>query len=189
MDIQALARRAKNALEQQPTLRERIRRELSAENFERAGTLIHDYRQLCEDNAFVAEERQMGERILARDLRRARTMIENRQFVQANVLCRAITDKHPESTECDRLLRTIGRHRRWARIRRISITLLVVYVTYILSAAPVYRLLGRPRETAFDGIYAPVKALQQASLLGKPLRLYARLWGAGMMFRLEPAKD
>ena len=91
-------------------LKEQIPIEIRAENFERATAFIAQYRELSEDKrSFEAEEQQMPELTLRRDLLRARKALRNREWRSATRICdgllRDVAPDHPDALAIRRALR------------------------------------------------------------------------------------
>ncbi|MGQ9663634.1 MAG: serine/threonine-protein kinase, partial [Kiritimatiellia bacterium] len=176
---------ARKAIVRREKLRDRIAEELAAENYEAARRDIEDYNALANDRAFDKDLATIPSLILARDLRRARHAIEMHDWPYAEREYARLAGQLPPHDEQSRYISRQLRLHRWRN--RIGIPLLVgtsLFLLYILSAAPIYRLQERDQPGQF---FRPILALYRTQALHGPLETYARLWGSERMFN-KPEK-
>lgn len=178
-----LLRRARQALEHRGRLKQRIPQELSSENYERAQLYIEEYNTIASDNAFAVELRRMPELMARRDIARAAQALAGGDVERAAQFCQHILQELSTDNPEARHMLGVIRHRRWrARVRNVAASLLLIFFVYIYSAAPVYRLMGKPSEGPYHSTYGLIPFLHNSTLLSRPLNLYAGLWEVDDMF-------
>jgi serine/threonine protein kinase len=177
-EVTELRDQAEKNILRRDQLKEQIPIEVRAENFERAAMFISQYRDLAEDkHNFEAEERQMPEWILRRDLQRAKRALKNREWDSAARICNELLSGiAPDNAECLAVRHAIRRHRVSVEALFVAGLGLVISLMYLGSLPMAVRsargALGRvPRL-----FYTPGLWMYEESLLASPLRWYARLW-------------
>jgi serine/threonine protein kinase len=184
--IRTLSREAQDAVARRDKLREAVAAELTAQNYERAKEYVDEYNRLATDNIFANALKDMPDLTVKRDLERARKAIVDREWDYAERTCQWILNNiSKDNAEAQKILSVIGRQRRQTRRRRTVILLVGLFVLYLLSAAPAFRLAGNPPAGACTRIYTPVIAIHDSTFLQKPLEIYAAWFGATNLFRSQ----
>lgn len=181
--VNEMGQEAGAALRRRLKLAESIHQQLRDENYERVREHIEEYNTVSVDGAFDDTAKGLAESIHQRDTVRVREAQRARRWdAVARDAASLLAAGAPEAPELNAALRRAKGHLLFHRVmRRLAIALLV-FAGYVLSAAPAYRLLGRPEGTLFRSVYAPVAYMQQHTILAKPLTGYAKLWGVGRLF-------
>lgn len=179
-DIQNLREQTERAMTHRERLKELVPIEMKAENYERAATFIHEYRDLSGDSlAFGDDERQIPALTLRRDLARAERCIRTGDRTTAERICRTLLDTiAPKNATCLALLRRI-RMRRWLwRVAHAAAIVLALGLLYLLSLAPLATRDALNRTPALRYFYAPAIQLHTSEgVTGSALLAYAGLWG------------
>ncbi len=179
----SLRENAHLAIDRRKVLRAAIDREFKQDNFERVQKCINEYKGLSDDRVYDDMLRNIPGWIAARDLERARTGLRHGQIDYVEQVCREVlAHVAPGSSEARALLAQARRRRILRRVVRAAATALGVILVYLLSAAPVYRLMGRPRSAIYGTVYDGVIRLRQSAACGPWLQRYAELFGAEGMF-------
>ena len=174
---------ALRSIERRKVLRTTIDREAKQENYERVQKCILEYKTLCDDAQFDADLAALPQRVAERDLRRAREALRRGQFDFAEHVCQAILSQvTPGNPDAHGVLARVRARRRLRRVGNALLSALLVVLVYVLSAAPAFRLMGRPRAGVYAGVFGPVLLLHERTVLRVPLERYAQALGAGGMF-------
>jgi len=185
--IYSVREQADKAMKQASELKQLIKRELEAGNYEHVREHVNEYNTLAADKAFDEDMKNLRNLMLRRDLERARKAIEARDWYYAARICHEITDHvAPDSGEARRLLEKIKRRNRRIRFRNAAIIGVAILILYVLSAAPVRQLRKLPR-SVYRSIYSPVRLLHRTPFIQEHLHRYSRLWTAADMY--EPRRD
>jgi serine/threonine protein kinase len=181
--VNELGQEAGAALRRRVALNDAIDRELKAHNYEQVREYIDEHNRLSQEPMFEDIAGMLDTLIMDRDLARLREAVRKDQWEYASRNARRLLDGLPDGhAEIEGLRRRADRQLLARRlVRRVGIAVLVIY-GYLFSAAPAYRLFGRPHGGLFDRFYAPAAYVQRHSILDVPLRAYARFWGARSMF-------
>lgn len=188
--IHDLRTSAERNLERRSELLRLTRQELSAENYERALKHIEELDDLVQggEHAFTEEKAEIPARILERDVKRTQELLNQRKWEDAERLCQAIFRRsgpdHPALKPCRSAL---NRHRRRVRFGSTVGLIAVLAAVYLLSAAPVYRMLSPEYTSALHAAYAPVRFLHSTTPLRHPLEELAEAMGADAM--LTPSTE
>lgn len=177
--IRDLREQSERAITQRERLKELIPIELKAENYERAHTFIHEYRELSGDTlAFGDDERRLTELTVQRDLSRALLFIKNGEWGTAERICLELLGSvAPGDAACHALLRRI-RTRRWSVwMVRCAATLLALVLAYVLSLAPAFSLGGGKPANSLLRFYDIALTLHKQGVFSPALRGYAGWWG------------
>ncbi len=191
-EIAALREQAEKSVRRRDQLKEQIPIEIRAENFERAGQFIHEYRELSEDKqAFAAEVQQLPERVARRDLLRARKALRSREWHTAVSICeRLLQEVTPENPECLAILRQVRRRRVVAEVLWVGGVLLVIVGMYLGSLPFAARVAPGRLGAVPRAFYRPGLWMYERSGFARPLGWYAGLVleGATLGERFRPAE-
>jgi len=182
-EIDRLRESAHEAIEKRSQLRNDIKEELAAENYERVRDYINAFNSLSPDNAFARETRELPDLILKRELKRVKNAIREGNYSYAARACHSILNTTSAgNAEAKQLLRTIRLHSFVFRSIKIAAALVAVALVYVLSAAPLYTLDGKHGKGALQNVFLPVKLLHDKTALRMPLEKYAAFCNAAEMF-------
>lgn len=137
-ELQQLRERAQKLLVRRDQLKEFIPMEMRAENFERARAFILEYRKLCGGgDPFADEMAQIPERLVKRDLKRARRALRDHEWSHALKLCDdLLAGPAPEHPDCLAMRSRILRRHALSRLIYIVGIVLVVGLLYLLAIPP-----------------------------------------------------
>ena len=186
--VRRMAREAQEAAERKERLKQLIAEDLAASNYERVRELVGEYERLSEDNEFADTLRRLPELIVKRDLQRARHAINAGEWDYARRLCMEVTAVSPENSDVRILLKELRVLKRKRRARLAAAWVSGLFIMYVLSAAPIYRLAGNPSDGWFFVAYDPAVLIHTATFLRVPLRAYAGLFKAQDMLRVPGPK-
>jgi len=190
--IRALSREAQDAVARRDKLKQSIQSELTARSYERVKEYVNEYNALASDNPFADALKGLPDLTLKRDLERAKKAIEDREWDYARRTCQWILDSiSKDNVEAKDLLAVINSQRKRVRRRNVAIVVIGLFFLYLLSAAPVFRMAGRPGTgSVFYRIYDPVLLVHDSTFMQTPLEEYANLLGATNMFKgQDPQAD
>lgn len=142
---------------------------------------ITEYNTLAFDEAFAEMESKLDALQYDRDLERLQVAVRAKHWQYAQRLAIGLRTEHP-SPEVDQLYARLMRRSRLKQVGRLAAILTLLFVLYALSAAPVYRLCGRPEGGTFYVFYRPLAWVQNRTLLGYPLEAYAGAYDAHGLF-------
>jgi serine/threonine protein kinase len=162
-------------------LHNEIKRELAECNYEQVSKYIDEYNTLAFDDAFEEMAGQLGPLQFERDLARLRESVQAKHWQYALRLAGGLRAKDTTG-DVERLYVRIMRHLRLRHALRLAGISLLAFFLYLLSGAPAYRFLGRPDGGIFRPLYAPLSWVQGATVFGRPLEAYARVYNASDMF-------
>ena len=174
-DLRAEANQSINKREQ---LKEQIPIEMRAENFERAKRFIVQYRDISEDKkAFESEYQQIPDKVLERDMARARKAIHGGEWDLASRICDELQSSVASNNEqVVKLNKSIKLHYRLVDVRFALLFVFAVVSVYLLSM-PIYAKLRRDNVGAASRFfYNPGLWTYQNSIVSMPLQKYASLW-------------
>ena len=177
-DVSDLRAEANQAINKREQLKEQIPIEMRAENFERAKRFIVQYRNISEDKkAFESEYQQIPERVLDRDMVRARKAIHDGAWDLASRICDELhTSVSSDNALVVKLRRSIKLHYRLMDVRFALLFVFAIVALYLLSL-PVFMKLRKDHLGATSRFfYSPGVWIYQKSLLASPLQKYASLW-------------
>lgn len=182
-DIQRRQEEARYAIERRGELRESIDRDFKRQEYERVQRHIAELKTISNDSIFDDMQRDLPGLIAARELGRAREALDKGEIDYAYRSCMGIlTSISPSNREAKNLLRAVWRRRHARRATRTAIVAIVIFFTYIFSAAPAYRLMGNTASSSYCSAYGFVELLHEATILRHPLEAYASFCGADDMF-------
>jgi serine/threonine protein kinase len=175
-DIAALRKSAETNLKKCAQLQEQIPIELRAENYERAEAFIHQLRQISEDkHVFEAEEKELPQKTLARDLLRAQKAVKNREWGKASQICEdLLSTVAPDNPDVLAIRRGIYRHTLFSDVSTACCIFISIVLVYLLSLPVVARLTTPPFGKVMRLFYKPGMLAYTVSGIEKPLGAYAR---------------
>lgn len=183
VEIHELRDRAQRALVRVDRLRDRIPREMAEGSYEHVRALIHEYRGLTGGDEFTEELTRVPTLILSNDLDNARRSLADGDLAYAARICRSVlADVDPGNAEAMELLRLVRVRQRAMVVRVGGLGLLSLFFLYVYSAAPMYRLGGKPVGGAFHTFYGPAFHLHDNTVLQGTMANNATLWGVMDMF-------
>jgi len=162
-------------------LRNEIRREFESGSYEQTGSCIREYNELALDGAFSEIESQLEPLQFERDLGRLRSAVRARHWLYAKRLGESLQAKK-STPDVARLLARVDRRLRTKRGIAIAGIVVVGFLLYLSSGAPVYRLSGCPEGGLFSVVYRPLYWAHSKTLFRYPLELHARAYAAEGMF-------
>lgn len=185
-EITALREEAEKKISKRDQLKEQIPLDIRVENFERALHFIKQLRELSEDkHAFEMEEKQFPEKILARDLQRARNALRHREWDNADRICEELQKNvAPNDPDCHHIRMVVQHVRKIQRVWVIASWCGGLIFAYLLSLPLV------AGKTAVHGmnsvarfIYTPAIACYDSGIGRATLQPYARLFITGGIVR------
>lgn len=183
-DILDARKKATKAEERIKTLKEIIPQEISSQNYERAMNYIKEYDTLTSDHQFEHTSSNISILQIERDTRRARKAIARGDWDYAIRMCKDVLQQNPDDRhEIHKIFRSIHLHKTGATIRNIVLSVLIVITIYLLSAAPVFKMLGNKRNPVFNSMYMVHDLIHKATLLNIPLEKYAQTWNCVDIFK------
>ncbi len=160
--LNELSDSSKENIQRREQLKELIPMELKAENFERTGKFIEEYRRLSDDHHFYKEEyNELADKITQRDLKRAYKAYRSGDIVQARMICEDIRDKiSPDNSEYASLKRKIFIRKLLSRSAVWVMILSFAGLLYLMSM-PIYlrAVEGNVKSKAMLGFYRPLQSL------------------------------
>lgn len=181
--VHRLGANSEKAVTRRKKLSELIDRELREQNYEQVRRLIDEHNTLSADNAFAGVGISLTDLIFKRDIASAKDAIEKSQWAYAADKCRhLLADVSPGNLEASRLLKRATFRLALRRIARSSGAVLVAIIFYVVSAAPIYRALGRPARGGFYHFYRPSLQLYKSDVLRPILHSYSKAWVADEMY-------
>jgi len=188
--IETMRRDAQQALNRRTEIRNLINQELVLKNYDLISKYIKEYNSLAVDNAFAELEKDLPSRILNGNLQKIRLAVDKKEWDYARRACREIIASKPgDSSEAEFLLRVITFQRARHRIMKLATVCLIAFVCYVLSAAPVYRIIKQPPSQVFQSFYRLENFLYESTVFHTPLGKYAQLWGADSMYEKPAEKE
>lgn len=184
-EIQRLRERAEQAFLRREYLRSAIDREFKLESYETVGRYIVEFQTLSADTIFDDMHRDLPGLIRSRDLRRAREALDKGRFDYVWQTCARLLEADPQNKRARSLLRSVMRQRMRRTAVLIGIALIAGFVMYVLSAAPVYRAIGRTQPDRYGRWFHFVDRLHDATILRTPLEKYAAMYGVDDMFETD----
>jgi serine/threonine protein kinase len=179
--VNELGDRARTALRRRTALRTEIEREMKALNFEQVRLCIDEYDRLAFDSAFAETAKTLDRLQFDRDVARLREAVGAKHWKYAQRLAGEMASTVRPSADLDYLRHRIRRYVLARRLMRWSAQVLAVFVVYLLSAAPFYRIEGGGG--LFRVLMAPAVWVREATFLRAPLDAYARLWSVDPAFK------
>lgn len=179
--VHQMADEARTMRRRRDALRNEIKREFDSGSYEQTGACIREYNELALDGAFSEIEGQLEGLQFDRDLGRLRTAVRAGHWLYAKRLGEALVAKR-STPEVVQLLARIGRRLRAKRGLAIAGIMVVGFLLYLSSGAPVYRLSGCPEGGLFSVVYRPLYWAHSKTLFRYPLELHARAYAAESMF-------
>lgn len=191
--VHDLAQQAGTALRRRAELVREIEHERTKQNYERVRDHIDEYDSLATDGAYEELAGTLDTVSLERDKERLRGAFKAQEwdYVHRNGE-RLLEGLGKDDAVVASLTQRATRRLAFKRMARISGIVLIVLFSYLLSAAPVYRLTGRTTAPLYRHVYVVARYFQMRTLFAWPLHGYAELWDAGEMYTkvaTEPATD
>jgi hypothetical protein len=184
-EIYSLQKKAGEALGRRDKLRRLIPMEITAQDYEHARSHIQEYDTLADDDMFAEQAAGLDQKLVRRDITRARRAMEKGNWQRAIDTCQGILRKvDPENREARRLLGLIRfrRFRHW--VFSLTGLCLLLLAAYVLSAAPVFHYLGRPETGVYYRVYRYAAPFHENALAREPLKRYAAIWGGVPVFEI-----
>lgn len=192
-DIIILREKSEKAIERIKILKEIIPLELSSRNYERAKQFINEYNTITNINEFSTELQQLPALTAKRDLDRSEKLLKKGDWKQSRKLAILVLKTSTIfNTDAEQILRKIRYHRLLGTIRNSIMVILLLLLSYILSAAPVYRYLKDADKEFPSSFYELENILHSTSFIAVPLELYADMCGVKNMYKereLKKSKD
>ena len=181
-EIGTLREQAERSILKRNQLKEQIPMEIRAENFERAALFIKQYRELSEEQyAFLAEEQNLPEQILQRDLERINETIRRHDWTTATRLYTELSHT-PGAITNDECIRTGKRIRLYRIHKRIHTGAAIFFIAFLLYLALLPLFARHFKDTSRTAPYQVARLgiwFYERSLLAIPLQHYAHNWLGG----------
>jgi serine/threonine protein kinase len=175
---------ARRALERKGKLRQFIAQDLERRNYDLAEQHIREYDSLANDDAYAHDKQRLPVLRAEQDLERAREAISIKDWALAARLCHDLrATSSAGDPRLQKLTRSLLTHRWEVRMRNTALVALGVFAVYVLSAAPAYRVAGRGTNRLLGPFYGLAALLHEETVLGRPMEVYARWWGAQAMYQ------
>ncbi len=179
-DIAQLRDHANRQLARRDQLKDIIPMEIRAENYERAKVFIEEYRKLSGNAEFFADEYALlPDRIVKRDLKRARRALNDHDFSFALQLCdNLLATVAPDDRACLALRRRIVARRVVRRTLFAAGAVILIGLLYVLALPVIVRAAGpKPLSRFTMAFFRPAALLYGADtsftrLLGRYSDLY-----------------
>ena len=185
-DVRGLADSAEASIKRRVFLEGAIPKEVEQENYELVKTYVDEYRTLSDSGAFDGLYDQLPGRMLDRELGRAREAFGDKDWDYAGRICEGVLANQDRANEDARkLLNQVRRLQSRQKRAYTWAVYLALFLVYILSAAPMYRIAGKPSGGFFRYFYMPVIVFHNDTPIKGPLAVYTGMWGAEDMF-LDP---
>ena len=186
--VRQLSQEAQEILARRERLRLGIQTEMEARNYEVVRHLIEEYDTITTGHAFASVLESLPSLTVKRELELSREALERGNFETALRLTEHIlTSLDRANADAGRLHQQASLRRRQRRVRRIGQGSAAAFVLYVLSAAPVHRLLEDSSDDLCSLLYASVYYLHDETALREPLERYARAWDVPSMFGVPAA--
>jgi tRNA A-37 threonylcarbamoyl transferase component Bud32 len=178
-EMGSLREKAEKSIRKRNQLKEQIPMEIRAENFERAAIFIKQYRELSEEQyAFLAEEQNLPELILLRDIERLNQTIRHHDWTTATRIYAELI-RTPGASNNHELL-SLGRRIKLHRIhKRVHTGATIAFTAFILYLALLPLFARQFKDTARTTPYHIARLgiwFYERSLLAAPLQHYAHNW-------------
>jgi serine/threonine protein kinase len=181
--IQQLREEASRAIVRRKTLRSAIDREFKAEDYDAVRRHVQEFQSISNETLYDDMFRSLPGLITTRDLRRAREALRHDRIEEARrITLRLLGSVAPGNAQAQALLRAISRKRRRVRSRNAGVIIVLTFLTYVFSAAPMYRIIGHSRPVLYWRLFGAVHRMHDATLFRVPLELHARWCGVAGMF-------
>ncbi len=184
--VNELGQEAGSALRRRVALTDAVEREINERNYEQVREYIDEYNRLSPESGFDDIARSLGAMTLERDRERLRQAVRRGQWEYTERNARELLDglrgDHPD---IEAMLRLARRHLLARRVTWRVGGAMLAFGVYLLTAAPVYRLMGHPAGGIFPIVYAPAAYVQRSTVLRAPLDAYAHIWHADGLFGAE----
>ncbi len=160
--IEEMAEKSKRRIQRINDLKELIPMELKAENFERARAFIEEYRTITGEDFFYEEEfKQIPERIVKRDLKRAQKSYREHDFDQALIICddvlTTISQDNPDFLSIRRKIINRANSRKFFSVLGIIILLSAFYV---ISLPVMLKMVGEKKfNNSLRAFYRPAQRI------------------------------
>ena len=176
-DIAQLRDHARSQLARRDQLKETIPMEIRAENYERAKGFIEEYRKLSGNVDFFSDEyTSLADRIVKRDLKRARRALNDHDFAFALQLCDdLLATVAPDDRDCLALRRRILARRVVRRFLYAAGAVILVGLLYVLAPPVIVRASGAEPVSRFPRFLFHPAAMLYAhdSPFARPLGWYS----------------
>ncbi len=187
-EMTALREEAEKKISKRDQLKEQIPLDIRVENFERAMHFIKQLRELSEDkHVFELEEKQFPEKILARDLQRARNALRQREWDNADRICEELQKSvAPNDPDCQHIRMVVNHVRKIKRVWFIvscACACLLIYLLSLPLVAGKTAVQGMNQVSRF--IYAPAIACYDSAFGHTALQPYARLFSVSGIVRSD----
>ncbi len=182
--VHQIAGEAAGAMRRRGTLRDEINLEFKERNYELVRKLIKEYNGLVFEREFSDMKAKLDELQFERDLERLHASVKAKHWEYSMRLVQELQgcDRGRLNAEIARLFKRINRRfqvKRWSKRGRLGV---LIFLVYMLSGAPFYRLGGNPDRGMFFFLYAPLSWMHKATIFSVPLDAYARAYDAEGMF-------
>jgi tRNA A-37 threonylcarbamoyl transferase component Bud32 len=177
-DLSALREQAEKSIARRAQLKEQIPIDMRAENYERVGAFVAQYRDLSEDKlAFEAEMQQLPALTLRRDLARARKALKNREWTAAARICDVLLrEVAPDNRDVLAIRRAIRMHTLVMNMLRGVAVLCAAVALYLLALPPAVKIVRKPFGKAASAFCRPGLLAYTSSPAAATLQRYAKLW-------------
>lgn len=180
--VNEMEEQARHALRRRSSLHKEIQREMALKNYEKVREAINEYDRLSFDHAYAETEKSLDALQLERDIERLGEAITSGHWEYAEQLAAELhaagKATSPAYLTHRQVLRRRILRRRW---RRGGLSLMVLFLLYSLSVAPVQRYGG---ESVLANLWQhPAQWMRRTPFLQRTMDFYGRLWG------LDPADN
>jgi serine/threonine protein kinase len=187
--IQKLKEEADRAIVRRKTLRGVIDREFKAEDYDAVRRHIQEFQSISNETLYDDMLRSLPGLMMTRDLRRAKEALRHGRIEEAHrITQRLLASAAPDNRKAQALMRAVSRKRLRLRLRNAGLVVVLVFLTYVFSAAPTYRMLGRSHPELYRRVFGAVHLMHDSTLFRLPLDLHARWCGVEGMFA-EPDRN
>ncbi len=176
-----ISEQAATAFRRRVALHSEIKREFDEGNYEQVRKYIDEYNGLAFDDTFAEIEQQLDDLQMEQDMRQLSAAVQAKQWHYAMRLAVELRAKS-DSQDVKNLHVRIIRRIRLKKMLKVAGLTLFMFVLYLLSGAPVYRIAGRPEGDAFRLLYTPLAWVQERTVFRYPLDVYASAYDATDMF-------
>lgn len=182
--VQQVASEAAGALRRRAILRDEINLEFKERNYELVSKLIDEYNSLVFEREFSDMSAKLDELKFDRDLERLRASVKAKHWDYSMRLVQDLqaAGRGRLNAEIASFYKRINRRfqiRKWSKRGLLGV---LIFLVYMLSGAPFYRLGGNPDRGAFFFLYAPLSWMHKTTFFSVPLDTYARAYDAEDMF-------
>ncbi len=181
-EVSRLVEKSEYSIRRIEELRLLIPAHLSSAEYESALSSITEYESLCPDKSWTKTKADIPAMQAEMAIVKIDKAIASRQWTLAIHMCRKVIEQGGRQTTVARKkLIKIQLLREIIMVKYAMESVFAVVFIYIVSSAPVYKLMAPNFPSLMNSMYKPIKYMHEETLLGPMLEWYAHLFNASYM--------